>query len=102
MNVEIPWSDVVVGHFVWNAELGWMRVADKHPADPIRFRLLDSLGNVHDVSLPGWTKVWVSAPNEEQAMAVLESVFGHIAKESIRIVDPSQRAPGMPPPRTYV
>lgn len=101
MNVQIPWCDVIVGHHVWNAEHGWMQVAARHPHDPLRFRLLDGIGNLHDVKLPPQQQVHVSAPNPDQAIQILESVFGHMRVESERIVDPSQRGPGMPRPPTY-
>lgn len=101
MNAELAWSEIVVGHHVWNAEHGWMQVAAQHPYDPLRFRLLDGIGNLHDVKLEPHYRVTASVPNHEQAMAILESVFGHMQAEEARIVGPSQRGRGKPPPRTY-
>lgn len=101
MNVELAWSDVVVGHHIWNAEHGWMQVVAQHPYDQLRFRLLDGIGNLHDVRLEPHYRVTVSAPDPDQAIQILERAFGHMHQEAERVVDPSQRGRGMPPPRTY-
>lgn len=94
---QYPWSELVIGCYVYDATGNPWKLTDEHPQQPGTFRAVDAEGKIAILNNPG-KPVRALVPDEDEALHALAEILGarsmepHLTVEALPLAGPGAAA----------